>query len=754
MKKTALLSASALCGLIATGGLIAAPAIAQETDEAETEQLAFPPVNVTATKRDANLKDVPVSVSAVSDENLDLFGGAGDDIQFLSARVPSLIIESSFGRIFPRPYIRGLGNTDFDFNASQPVSFIYDEVVFENPVLKGFPVFDLEQVEVLRGPQGTLFGRNTPAGIVKFDSVKPQNERQAYVNLTYGRFNAFQAEAAYNEAIVEDVLAVRVSALYQQRNNFVDNVFTGEDDAAGGFDDFAYRGQVLFTPIPELNVLVNVHGRELTGGQVVFQANAFETGSNEPRPGFNRLETFADAQPFSELETDTFGSTVKIYGEIGDFAEYTYVYGYESAEAFSRGDVDGGFGAAFLGDGNFGPGFIPFPAETADSIDNLDQATHEFRINNKGDERFDWTIGIYSFDEELTIGSFNFDTLGGGLPDGEATQTQNTNSFAIFGSASFEVTDQFTIAGGLRWNEDERDFVGERTIGLFGSGDAGALAPIFVQVGDDDLSWDVSATYEVTEDVNVFARVARGFRAPSIQGRLLFGDVVTTADSETVTSYEVGTKGTAFQDRVRFSLTGYFYEIDDQQLTAIGGAGNFNQLLNADRGLGYGFEAELDVLIAEGLTLLTSVSYNETEIDDPDLTSGICGSPCTVLDPIDPVTGGALIDGNPFPNAPEWIANAVLNYERDIGPGTAFASTDWSYRSEANIFLYESVEFLSDGFVEGGVRAGYRFNNIEVAAFGRNITDSIGTLTAIDFNNLSGVFNQPRTWGIELNWVY
>src|SRR6185503_5330425 len=107
------------------------------------------------------------SITPIDTENLDEIKAGGDDIRFLSGRVPSLLIESSFGRTFPRFYIRGLGNTDFDLNASQPVSLVYDDVVLENPILKGFPIFDLDQVEVFRGPQGTLFGRNTPAGVVK-----------------------------------------------------------------------------------------------------------------------------------------------------------------------------------------------------------------------------------------------------------------------------------------------------------------------------------------------------------------------------------------------------------------------------------------------------------------------------------------------------------------------------------------------------------------------------------------------------------
>lgn len=146
--------------LLATVGILAlAPlqAFAQTGADTELEE-----VMVTAQKRSESLNDVPVSVTAIGGDKLAVIRSSGGDIRVFSARIPSVTLESSFGRTFPRPYIRGLGNTDFDLNASQPVSFVYDEVVLENPVLKGFPLFDIDQVEALRGPQGTLFGRNTP----------------------------------------------------------------------------------------------------------------------------------------------------------------------------------------------------------------------------------------------------------------------------------------------------------------------------------------------------------------------------------------------------------------------------------------------------------------------------------------------------------------------------------------------------------------------------------------------------------------
>ena len=169
-----------------------------------------------------NIQDVPVSITSIDAEKLHVLGSGGNDIRFLSARVPSLNIESSYGRAFPRFYIRGLGNTDFDLNASQPVSLVYDDVVQENPLLKGFPLFDIERVEVLRGPQGTLFGRNTPAGVVKFDSVRPSQDLDGYAQLAYGSDAMVNFEGAVGGALGGN-WSGRVSALYQRRDDWVSN---------------------------------------------------------------------------------------------------------------------------------------------------------------------------------------------------------------------------------------------------------------------------------------------------------------------------------------------------------------------------------------------------------------------------------------------------------------------------------------------------------------------------------------------------
>ncbi len=735
--------AMASCCVLA---LLVPSALAQEAAP-EAVALRLDPVTVTATKREEDIKDVPVSITSLDAGDLGAFSQAGEDIQFLTARVPSLIIETSYGRIFPRPYIRGLGNTDFDFNASQPVSFIYDEIVYENPVLKGFPVFDTERVEVLRGPQGTLFGRNTPAGALKFESVKPGDELDAYARAAYGTFGTTNVEAAVGGP-VSDKVSLRLSGVFQRRDDYIETALPTGGADAGGYEDFAWRAQAKVDVTENLTWLGNLHGRTLDGGQVSFQANAFQQGSAGPRPGFDREKNFADAQVDSTLETDALGFTSRADWELSA-ATLTYLFGYETVETFSRGDVDGGAGAAFLPTGST-PGLIPFPAESADGIDDHQQITHELRLSNGEEATLRWTAGLYAFNEEIDISSRSYDTLAGGAENGTAFQTQETDSIAVFGSVAYDLTDRLIGQVGLRYTDESKDLTARRTLSPFG---APNISPPTVSVGDEQLSWDGSLTYVVDDNTNVYGRIARGFRAPSIQGRLVFGDVITTADSEILDSYEAGVKTTMLDGRLDANVAVYAYTVEDLQLTAIGGAGNFNQLLNAEEGKGYGFEADIRALLSENLAFSAGLSYNNTEIDDAGLTSGICGSPCTVRDPIDPVSGGAVIDGNPFPQAPEWIGNFAFDYTRDWRGGEIFASTDWSYRSDSNIFLYEATEFTAEGRWEGGAAIGYRKGPWSGKAFVRNLTDEIGTVSAIDFNNLTGIFNQPRIYGIELGWA-
>lgn len=707
-------------------------------------------VIVTAQRREESIQDVPVAVSTLSDEKLDVLGSGGDDIRFLSARLPSLLIESSFGRAFPRFYIRGLGNTDFDLNASQPVSLVYDDVVQENPILKGFPVFDLEMVEMFRGPQGTLFGRNTPAGVVKFNSVRPSRELGGYFQASYATHSSINVEGAVGGALGEN-WAMRFSGFYQHRDDWVDNVFTGDGDVLEGFDEVAGRLQFLYEPGDALSALISVHARNLEGTARMFRANIIQPGTNDLAAGFRPTQVFLDGT--NDQNLDALGGNLRISYEYGRVTLHS-ITGYETVEVLSRGDIDGGFGAVFLGPGNFGPGFIPFPAESADGLPDHSQFTQELRWESNDWGKFDWQAGVYYFDEDITIDSFNFDTFANGVRNGDVEQQQDNQAWAVFGSAEYELGDSFTLRAGLRYTEDEKDFVAERFLSPIG---AGPIGPITVNTNEDNLSWDLSGTWAISEDTNLYARVAEGFRAPSIQGRLLFGNTVSVADSEEILSFEAGIKTSLFNDRSRLSVTVYKYTMDDQQLTAVGGAANFNTLINADQTDGQGLELDFETYLTDNFFVTFGASYNDTEIDDPGLGVQVCGGGCTFLDPvlvpaIPPfVPATVSIDGNRLPQSPEVIANLTARWGMPVGAGEFFVYTDWAYRSEVNFFLYESVEFEGKELLEGGLRVGYNWNdgNQELAVYGRNITDEIEAVGGIDFNNLTGFINEPRRWGVE-----
>ena len=716
--------------------------------EASVDDGSLEVITVTAQRRAENVQDVPVSISTLADENLEIIGAAGDDIRVLSGRLPSLNIESSFGRAFPRFYIRGLGNTDFDLNASQPVSLIYDDIVQESPILKGFPIFDLDRVELLRGPQGTLFGRNTPAGVLKFESRRPSQTSDGYGQISYGRYGTLNAQGAVGGAINEQ-WSGRLSALVQRRDDSVDNTNSGETDALEGYREFAARGQLLFESSADFSALFNVHARDLDGTARLFRANIIRRGSNDFVPGFNRSSVSIDGK--NEQNLESFGASARLAWDFDRISLYS-ITGYETVEAYSRGDIDGGFGAVFAPPS--GPGLIPFTAESADGLPEHDQLTQEFRLESREWGRFDWQAGMFFFREDITIDSFNFDSLRNGVQNGYARQEQENRAYAIYASGEYELTDALVLRGGLRFTDDEKEFVAQRFQSPLAFLGAGPIGPLFADVSDTDTSGDVSLVWSANDTVNFYARVARGFRAPSIQGRLLFGDVLSVADSETVLSVEAGFKADLFNRRARLGFSVFDYTVEDQQLTAVGGAANFNRLINADKTQGRGFEIDFEANVTERLFVTLGASYNDTEIDDPNLAIQPCGGGCTVRDPAGPVAGTVLIDGNQLPQAPEWVANVTARYGVPVGNGEMFVLTDWSYRDEISFFLYDSAEFRGDALLEGGLRIGYEWDDYQLAVYGRNITNELELVGGIDFNNLTGFVNEPRIFGVEFTARY
>ncbi len=735
-------SASLATLFVVNAALASAPAAAQaQSSTNERPANVLEEIMVTAQKRSQSIQDVPVSISTLSGEQFESLFSGGEDILALATRVPGLYVETSNGRVAPRFYLRGLGNTDFDLAASQPVSIVMDDVVKENVILKSFPLFDVAQVEVMRGPQGTVFGRNTTAGTIKIDSVRPSQEFDAFAEVGVGNLGTLNFEGAIGGKL-SDSVSGRFALLSQNRDDWIDNGFTGDRDVMGGFSEQAWRGQLLWQPTDNVNALFMYSDRDLDGTSTMFRANALSAGSNDFNGNYDRDQVFYDQGDNNVQKYESSSLSVKL--EIGfDDLTFTSITALDEADGRGIGDIDGGSGS---GATSF-PGFIPFTAVTEDQLQGLEQLTQEFRLASDVNEALRWQVGAFFFDSEFGVTSID------GF-FGATTVFHENEAWSLFAQTDYDVSDALTVTAGLRYTDDEKSFsVGDQNVDGFalviGVASIQDIAP--VSVDDSEVSWELSANYQVAESSSVYGRVAYGFRGPTIQGRdVAFEGNPSVADSETVLSYEVGFKSD-LSDTLRLSGAAYYYQIDDIQFSAIGGGGNFNQLINAEEGTGMGFEFEGQWLVSDALTLTGAFSYNDTEINDGDLRVAPCGSgQCTVVDPVD-ANGSAFIDGNPFPQAPETTLNFTARYVVPVEGGEWFGYTDWAFQGETNIFLYDAVEYRTDNQFEAGLRVGYtNFDgDYTVALFGRNITDEENLRGGIDFNNLTAIDNQPRVWGVE-----
>ena len=703
---------------------------------------------VTAQKRDENIQDVPISITQMSGDRLNArFAGGGDILQLASA-VPNLHIESSNGRLAPRFYLRGLGNADFTSAASQPVSVVFDEVAMEKSALKAFPVFDMANIEIARGPQGSLFGRNTTAGIVHIKSARPTEEYQGYVKATAGNMQTFNAEGAFGGTLVDGKLLGRFSFLNQNRGDWIDNPILGTE--LGDHNIRAARVQLLWTPREDVTVWF-MHQRQDSEAVVsMFRGNVFDKGSNKLNSNYSRDTVFFDGGDGNNGYVKSRGTTLKVDWDVGDYTITSITARHDVYDRLGRGDIDGGFGCLFTCGGvPSGPASTPFSPFNSPFVVDIDtggsptveQLTQEIRVASNLDGPLNYQFGMFYFDDKINSGNSSKNAGAAVFAPNSLSIIDNT-SWAFFGQGTYELTEQWTLTAGLRYTDDEKD---ADHIDFTGN-----VVTVPISLSDDFLSFDVSLAYAWNDSTQVYARAASGFRAPTIQDRIQDDPEVTTADSEDIMSYEIGIKGQA--DRFRYSAAVFYYEINDMQLVAIGGTSNSTTLLNAKEGTGQGFEAEMQYLLTDNLILSAGFGYADTEINDPDLAVP-AGPVTTPLDPLN-AAGFALIDGNPFQHAPEWTANIELDYTHLLSDDRElYFFTDWKWKGETQDFLYESKEYVFDTQFEGGLRVGYRdlTRDFEIGLFVRNITDEDNPIGGIDFANNTGYVNEPRVWGGEFH---
>nr|WP_232090673.1 TonB-dependent receptor [Sphingomonas sp. HMP9] len=760
---------SALMLGVAFGSVVGASAAfaqAAPVQEQAAPEEGLGEIVVTAERRSENLQKVPLSVGVASGDALRAYTAGGDDtLLALSGRVPGLYVESTTGRIFPRFYIRGLGNIDFYLGASQPVTVIQDDVILEHVVLKSNPVFDVRQVEVLRGPQGSLFGRNTTAGIIKFDTNKPTNDFESRASASVGSYNSVSLDAGVGGPLIKDLLSIRLSTLIQHRENYVDNVFAGTSldntatprkDAMGGFDDRNVRVQLALTPGERFTLDLSGHARWYDGTSTLFHRGALKKGSND-----------VSAEPRNTVSYDEANDNPQSYNTYGGSARATYDFGpaaltsitaYETTSGFSRGDTDGGAAVNFAGRPSYG--------QSQGQIRDLDQWSQEVRLAGTPGGRFNWQIGGLYFDSR-DITDFYQRAFFLTAPDLNGTQPNPNNwvrlhdvntSWAGFGQVSYEIAPKLTISAGGRITEDKKRTELLKTANTVTNG-VTYKGRTDVTLKATKPSWDASLLYQASPDVSLYTRVAEGFRGPTIQGRsAVFNSDFTTAKSETILSWEGGVKSRLLNNTLSLNATVFAYRVKDIQLNGNDVNGN-GVLFNADKADAYGMEAEANWKPVPNLTLGAGLSLLHSKIRDKNVYAQVCILNnivvCTVQDPTIKVGANtfAQIDGNPLPNAPEYNVDLNARYDQPLGNGgRAFIAGDFNIQGYTQFVLYKTKEFTANGNFEGGLKIGYAAPDdaYELAVFARNITGEKNLKGVIE-NYMAAVFNEPRIIGVSLS---
>lgn len=720
---------------------------------------------VTAQRRSETAITVPIAISVLGRDTL-LDAGV-TNVGDVARLVPGLQIKTTFADSSPIIFLRGVGINDFNANSGSGVAVYLDDVYQGLSIGRLFQFFDIERAEVLKGPQGTLFGRNATGGAINIVSVKPTDSWKGFGNLEYGRFNEVDLESAVGGPLVDELLKIRVSGRYNRRDGITLNRLTGLRDGAKR-DRLAMRGLLEVTPSDTLSVLVNVNGgRSNSAGGLQHRAlipNAPEFA--DPATGLCASQFFGtsscgDVLGYADTDGDiraadydapqieqvrTFGTSATINWVL-DWAALTSVSAYSFAKRFTLTDEDSSPNAIVHGEYD----------------DRGRQWSQEIRLASAGNSSTQWVVGGFYYRERLESngafdvgGSFRplfeqaglpggfvpfdqFDLAGGVAFFARYPYIQGTESWALFGQVTQELTTDLRLTGGLRYSRDMIDF----DYRSFYLEPAVSSDPIPTEAIADDrtsssrLSWRAALDYKPREGALLFASVSTGYSSGGFNGGLqYFADELTPFQSESLIAYELGTKLSLLDRRLRFEASLFQYNYDDMQVfTLLPGGVPVAVKRNAASARIRGVEASIVSRLASGLDLSLGGSFLDARYGQ-------------FLD------GGRDFSGNRLTGAPRWAGQAALDWTLDLPSGDAIrARIDASAQSRV-YFDTSNAERLSQapyGLVN--LRLGWQLDGgrYEFYAWGRNVTNTrfaADIVSLQDFGLDQIAYGEPTTFGV------
>lgn len=709
----------------------AVSAVAQDT--------ALEEVVVTASKRAVALEDLAGSANVLGADRLG--PGGIQEVRDMQVDVPNLSLGDQFG--FARVFMRGVGMTSIDIGGEGAVAFLQDGAIVPRPAAQLMGMFDLAQVEVLRGPQGTLYGRGATAGAINMVTEKPGDTFGGYVNLTAGNYALKQLRAAVDVPL-SDSLAVRVATSIDKRDGYGENKFNGQDinnrdahafranfvyDAGGAFsaqlmaqtykeDDqnyaFNYLGPSAGTSLP---VPLAV---PILGGQTVAMVGG----------GFQDINS--DQQAINDRDGTLVNLTMNY--ELNDSLGIKSITSSQSLDRFLRDDLDS-TDANLFGRNDY--------TEESNSL------SQEF-ILNYSSGNLDILAGVMYFEEDLfgevrvPLTNLCFllapdacgTPIGDGLNSGNYLQDGNVDieAYGAYAEATYTVNDQWTVIAGLRYNYEERTGTGSFVFDAIGLD-----VPTNASESWDDVTPRVTVQYRPSDDMMMYATYTEAFKS----GVINTGSVSPPLDPETVDAFEVGIKGNNASNTLRYSLAGFFYDYQNLQISFVDETSTVSTV-NAAEAENYGLELELDADLGSGFAVDLYVTYLSAEYQE--FFNG------------DYANGFAIADlsGNTLPNAPEKTAKLGVTWTGEAAGGVVHVRGEAYYQDDVYFTEWNRPDAFQEAYEQYNASIEYVYQDRwSFTLWGRNLSDediiSNNIITAPLYDSLRvGALLPPRTVGASI----
>jgi outer membrane receptor protein involved in Fe transport len=700
---------------------------------------------VTARKREENLQDVPIAITAVSGEQMRQ-NNIGT-LETLAPTIPNLSFSQSVSGS-DQFTIRGLGS-GINGGFEQAVGLVVDGVYYGRTRFGRASFLDLERVEVLRGPQGALIGKNTTAGAINITTAKPTEEFEAYIKPLYEfeGSEGFNVEGAISGPIVQG-LSARVALRYDDRDGYVDNVQTGKDDQER--EDITVRGTLLWEPSDvfdaKLSYQYGNNEREGRTRQLSLCGDAFRNfdpdGPGPAPPGALFQQTIAQGE---DCNANRSRSTINLQNgspvdeefnidfdvwnlnanwDVG-WATLTSVSGYSKYDAEDLFDLDS----------------IPAELGSAKWEEDFEQFYQEVRATSTGD-RFDWVAGILYVDVDQDIDFLrNFAALPPPLtPSSNLISTdQNTETWAVFGEFVWHINDQWDLTLGGRYTDEEKDADQSQTPTLLYSNTPTALPPggpafrahtISDSRSEDDFSPQVTIQWRPVDDTMAYASFRQGFKGGGFDAQLDATNLDASArfefDDETVDAYEIGLKTALLDKTLLLNLAVFYSEFDDLQVSTIDSASATFNVGNAAEAISQGVEAEATWAPTDQLTINAALAYLDAEYDD------FPGAPCDATQtiagtcPNDPQPGEQNLKNKDLPFSPDWSGTLSAEYVFPITSGLEMSLYGLlTYSDDFATVTDLDPNTFQDDYVKVDMRIGLgnQEGSWDVALIGRNIFD-------------------------------